>query len=145
MMCVQQRLRSHSSFAQSDQSLLSAWRLEDYWYGAVPSKKWWDTDWYEMLLDTHHLCYVLLWLSSLVNVILTSYGAAHRTGSLFLVYVLPVGLQLPLLLAPSLEMVRTDLSCLMTKPTKRLCAQWRLRSAWAYTQSDQYLPCALNR
>ena len=32
----------------------------------------------------------------------------------------------------------------MTKPTKWLCAQWRLRSAWASAQSDQSLPCALN-
>ena len=28
------------------------------------------------------------------------------------------------------------LSRLMTKPTKWLCAQWRLRSAWASAQSD---------
>ena len=27
----------------------------------------------------------------------------------------------------------------MTKPTKWLCPQWRLRSAWASTQSDQSL------
>ena len=33
------------------------------------------------------------------------------------------------------------LSCLMTKPTKWLCAQRRLRSAWASTQSDQSLHC----
>ena len=32
----------------------------------------------------------------------------------------------------------------MTKPTKWLCAQRRLRSAWASAQSDQSLPCALN-
>ena len=31
------------------------------------------------------------------------------------------------------------LSHLMTKPTKWLCAQWTLRSAWASTQSDQSL------
>ena len=30
----------------------------------------------------------------------------------------------------------------MTKPTKRLCAQRRLRSAWASAQSDQSLLCA---
>ena len=29
----------------------------------------------------------------------------------------------------------------MTKPTKWLCAQWRLRSAWASAQSDQSLRC----
>ena len=34
------------------------------------------------------------------------------------------------------------LSHLMTKPTKWLCAQQRLRSAWASTQSDQSSPCA---
>ena len=33
---------------------------------------------------------------------------------------------------------------LMTKPTKWLCGQWRLRSAWASAQSDQSLHCALN-
>ena len=33
---------------------------------------------------------------------------------------------------------------LVTKPTKWLCAQQRLRSAWASTQSDQSLRCALN-
>ena len=27
----------------------------------------------------------------------------------------------------------------MTKPTKWLCAQRRLRSAWAFAQSDQHL------
>ena len=32
----------------------------------------------------------------------------------------------------------------MTKPTKRLCAQRRLRSAWASAQSDQSLRWALN-
>ena len=32
----------------------------------------------------------------------------------------------------------------MTKPTKWLCAQWRLRSAWASVQSDQSRCCALN-
>ena len=31
------------------------------------------------------------------------------------------------------------MSCLMTKPTKWLCAQWRLKSAWASTKSDQCL------
>ena len=31
---------------------------------------------------------------------------------------------------------------LMTKPTKWLCAQWRLRSAWASAQSDQSSLCA---
>ena len=34
------------------------------------------------------------------------------------------------------------MSCLVTKPTKWLCAQWRPRSAWASTQSDQSLRCA---
>ena len=33
------------------------------------------------------------------------------------------------------------MSCLMTKPTKWLCAQQRLRSAWASTQSDQSSLC----
>ena len=33
------------------------------------------------------------------------------------------------------------MSRLMTKPTKWLCAQWRLRSAWASAQSDQSLRC----
>ena len=32
----------------------------------------------------------------------------------------------------------------MTKPTKWMCAQRRLRSAWASAQSDQSLRCALN-
>ena len=32
----------------------------------------------------------------------------------------------------------------MTKPTKWVCAQRRLRSAWASAQSDQSLRCALN-
>ena len=36
------------------------------------------------------------------------------------------------------------LSRLVTKPTKWLSAQRRLRSAWASTQSDQSLRCALN-
>ena len=33
------------------------------------------------------------------------------------------------------------LSCLMTKPTKWLCTQRRLRSAWESTLSDQSLCC----
>ena len=37
------------------------------------------------------------------------------------------------------------LSRLVTKPTMWLCAQRRLRSAWASAQSDQSLRCALNR
>ena len=37
-----------------------------------------------------------------------------------------------------------DMSRLMTKPTKWLCAQRRLGSAWASTQSDQGLRFALN-
>ena len=36
------------------------------------------------------------------------------------------------------------LSCDMTKPTKWVCSQWRLRSAWASTQSDQSLCCVLS-
>ena len=32
----------------------------------------------------------------------------------------------------------------ITKPTKWVCAQRRLRSAWASVQSDQSLRCALN-
>ena len=35
------------------------------------------------------------------------------------------------------------MSRLMTKPTKWLCGQRRLRSAWAFAQSDQSLRCAL--
>ena len=35
-----------------------------------------------------------------------------------------------------------NLSRLMTKPTKWLCAQRRLRSAWVSAQSDQSSPCA---
>ena len=38
----------------------------------------------------------------------------------------------------------TKMSHDMTKPTKWVCAQWRLRSAWASAQSDQSLRCALN-
>ena len=37
-----------------------------------------------------------------------------------------------------------QMSCDMTKPTMWLCAQRRLRSAWASAQSDQSLRCALN-
>ena len=33
------------------------------------------------------------------------------------------------------------MSCLVTKPTKWVCAQRRLRSAWASAQSDQSLRC----
>ena len=36
------------------------------------------------------------------------------------------------------------MSHLMTKPTKWLCTQQRLRSAWASAQSEQSLRCALN-
>ena len=38
----------------------------------------------------------------------------------------------------------TQRSRLMTKQTKWLCAQQRLRSAWASAQSDHSLRCALN-
>ena len=37
------------------------------------------------------------------------------------------------------------LSHSITKPTKWLCAQWRLRSAWAFAQSDQNLRCPLEQ
>ena len=36
------------------------------------------------------------------------------------------------------------MSCLMTIPTKWLCTQLRLRSAWALAQSAQSFRCALN-
>ena len=36
------------------------------------------------------------------------------------------------------------LSHIMTKPTKWLFVQWKLRSAWASAKSDQSLCCALN-
>ena len=36
---------------------------------------------------------------------------------------------------------KSQMSHLMTKLTKWLCAQWRLRSAWASAQSDQSLRC----
>ena len=38
----------------------------------------------------------------------------------------------------------TQMSRFMTKQTKWLCAQQRLRSAWASARSDQSLRCALN-
>ena len=38
-------------------------------------------------------------------------------------------------------MTEYELSRDMTKPTKWLCAQRRLRSAWASAQSDQSLRC----
>ena len=37
--------------------------------------------------------------------------------------------------------VRLNMSRLITKPTKLVCAQRRLRSAWASAQSDQSLRC----
>ena len=43
-----------------------------------------------------------------------------------------------------LEKWAYHLSRLMTKPTKWLCAQPRLRSVWASAQSDQSLRCAFN-
>ena len=36
---------------------------------------------------------------------------------------------------------KENMSHNMTKPTKWGCAQWRLKSAWASTQSDQSLRC----
>ena len=42
------------------------------------------------------------------------------------------------------HVVAIQMSCLMTKPTKWLCAQQRLRSASASAQSDQILRCPLN-
>ena len=50
---------------------------------------------------------------------------------------------LKILLCPGLT-VRFSLSRIVTKPTKWVCAQRRLRSAWASTQSDQSLHCAFN-
>ena len=43
-----------------------------------------------------------------------------------------------------LSLYTSYLSHLVTKPTKRVCAQRSLRSAWASAQSDQSLRCALN-
>ena len=42
---------------------------------------------------------------------------------------------------PNLVTLQYMLSRLVTKPTMWLCAQRRLRSAWASTQSDQSLRC----
>ena len=53
--------------------------------------------------------------------------------------------QIPALSVPLMSgMQVSHLSRDMTKPTKWLCAQRRLRSAWASAQSDQSLRCALN-
>ena len=41
-------------------------------------------------------------------------------------------------------LIENQMSRDMSKPTKRLCAQRRLRSVWASAQSDQSLRCALN-
>ena len=41
-------------------------------------------------------------------------------------------------------LIELEMSRDMTNPTKWLCAQRRLRSAWAPAQSDQSLCCALN-
>ena len=38
-------------------------------------------------------------------------------------------------------LIKYNLSCDMTKPTKWVCAQRKLRSAWAFVQSDQSLRC----
>ena len=40
--------------------------------------------------------------------------------------------------------IEKNLSHDTKKPTKWLCAQWRLISAWAFAQSDQCLRCALS-
>ena len=39
------------------------------------------------------------------------------------------------------ELLQNILRCDMTKPTMWLCAQRRLRSAWAFAQSDQSFRC----
>ena len=39
------------------------------------------------------------------------------------------------------QICKTNMSRDMTKPTKWVCTQWRLRSAWASAQSDQSLRC----
>ena len=41
--------------------------------------------------------------------------------------------------SPCFASVQGSMSHDMTKPTKWVCAQWRLRSAWASAQSDQSL------
>ena len=52
------------------------------------------------------------------------------------------GWQLSILSDSPLWTDRIHLSRLMTKPTKWLCAQWRLGSAWSSVQSDRSLHCA---
>ena len=42
---------------------------------------------------------------------------------------------------PDLQLFKLPLVTYMRKPTKWLCAQWRLISAWASAQSDQSLHC----
>ena len=44
---------------------------------------------------------------------------------------------------PIIHPISQNLSCLLTKPTKWLCAQQRLRSAWASAESEQSSLCAL--
>ena len=56
---------------------------------------------------------------------------------------LPVGNSAPVGIEPGLcENARQQMSRLMTKQTKWVCAQRRLRSAWASAQSDQSSLCA---
>ena len=57
---------------------------------------------------------------------------------IFFAYMLPFCKRMSICFANSVE---NHLNHLMTKPTIWLCAQRRLRSAWASSQSDQSLRC----
>ena len=113
--CAQRRLRSAWASAQSDQSSLCA-----QWVAKDPRFLHADSE------DSHQTGRMprLIWVF------------AGRTTILLILWMS--------WLKWTDKLSDKQMSHNMTKPTKWVCAQRRLRSAWASAQSDQSLRCALN-
>ena len=131
-LCAQQSLRSTWASAQSDQSLLCT-----EWVAMDPSFLHADienSDQIESSLDAVILL-VLSWGGSkilcgpLIRTLIYDTTKNNETKNLNKKYY------------HSLLKDKKKLSRDMTEPTKSVCAQQRLRSAWTSAQSDQCLRC----
>ena len=89
------------------------------------------TVWYKW--KSCRTCQSFAWFVWQVLQLTTTYTVNAFNGTIFLI--------IQLLRLCSTGMEWSHLSRAMTKPTMWLCAQQRLRSAWASTQSDQTLRC----
>ena len=138
-LCTQQRLSSAWASTKSDHSLhclhekaFGPWLwLEPKWrlirQGRCPG-------WSESSLGARHfvhfvMCWLILIYSSTNRLTITEVVYLCNHACNFFCFILEI----------NYLVVDIKMSCLVIKPTKWVCAQLRLRSAWACAKSDQSL------